>query len=153
MVAQPSESHTVPPAVHSLRRFLFAGKEKFNHWLDVVVKRRVLDFYRRRGRTPDQWSVGNEDAQRAVERVAGEWAADLADACADDIELASRALASIEATVDPKHMKAFRLRVVEDRRAADVAAELGLTDVAVWQIQSRINRMLREEFAKLKQEM
>lgn len=136
----------------SLRRFLFAGKEKFNRWLGVVVKRRVLDFYRRRGRKPDAWSVGNEDAQRAMDRVAGEWVAELADTCSDDLELAAKALDHVEAATDPKHMKAFRMRVFKDRRAADVAEELDMTDVGVWQAQSRINRMLREEFARLKAE-
>jgi len=48
-----------------------------------------------------------------------------------------------------EQMRAFKARVLDGRRAADVAAELGMTDVAVWQAQSRVNKLIRQEFARL----
>src|SRR5262245_38235165 len=47
--------------------FVFQSKEKFYAWLDTAVKFAVLNFLRERGRRPDAWSVGNTDAQGALE--------------------------------------------------------------------------------------
>ncbi len=125
--------------------FVFQSKEKFYHWLDTVVKSAVLSFLRDRGREPDAWSVGNVEAQEALEKVAE----DVGLFCAEDYARVQAARARVEKRVDPKTARAFRMLVDEGAKVEEVVRTLGMTKVAVWQARSRFLRLLREEFRDL----
>lgn len=131
------------------KKFAFESKEKFNRWLNTVVRNAVFSFVCDRGRRPDAWSVGNSGAQQSLERVADVVADDLADCCAEDFARGQRAVALVRERVDTKTMRAFELMFYDDRKGADVAAELGMSLAAVWQARSRVAKLLREEFSRL----
>lgn len=134
---------------HEFRRFVFRSKDKFNHWLHTVVKRAMFSFLRDRRRKPDAWSVGNPEAQEALERAANQVADEMAAFCEDDVAAGKRALAIVRTRVDAKTMRAFELLVFEERKGADVAAELAMNPAAVWQARHRVAKMLQEEFKRL----
>lgn len=134
------------------RKFAFESKEKFNRWLNTVVRNAVFTFVRNRGRRPDAWSVGNAGAQHSLESVAAGVADDLAECCAEDFARGQQAVTLVRERVDAKTMRAFELQFYDDRRAADVAAELGMSLAAVWQARSRVAKLLQEEFSRLEGE-
>lgn len=134
---------------HEFRRFVFRSKDNFNHWLHTVVKRSMLTFLRDRRRKPEAWSVGNRDAQEALERVASQVAHDLAAFCADDLASGHRALEIVRGRVDAKTMRAFQMLVFEERKGAEVAAELEMSPPAVWQARHRVAKMLQQELRRL----
>lgn len=131
------------------RKFVFESKEKFNRWLNRVVRNAVFTFVRDRGRRPDAWSVGNSGAQQSLESVADHVADDLAECCGDDLARGQRARAIVRERVDAKTMRAFELQFYDDRKGADVAAELGMSLTAVWKARSRVAKMLQTEFRRL----
>ncbi|HET6880829.1 MAG TPA: sigma-70 family RNA polymerase sigma factor [Pirellulales bacterium] len=131
------------------RKFVFDSKEKFNHWLNTVVRHAVFTFVRDRGRQPDAWSVGNSGVQRSLDSVAAQVADELAECCRDDLARGERARTIVRERVDAKTMRAFELMFYDERKGADVAAELGMSLTAVWKARSRVAKMLQEEFRKL----
>jgi RNA polymerase sigma-70 factor (ECF subfamily) len=60
-----------------------------------------------------------------------------------------RALELMVRDFEPKTWKAFWGVVVEGRRAAEVAADLGMTENAVYLAKARVLARLREEFQDL----
>ena len=60
-----------------------------------------------------------------------------------------RALELMQSEFQPTTWKAFWENVVNERPAADVAAELGLTENAVYLAKGRVLRRLRQELAGL----
>ena len=136
---------------HEFRKFVFRSKDKFNHWLRTVVKRAVLTFIRDRRRKPEAWSLGDRGAQESLECAAGELVDDLARFCERDLEMGQAALAKVRTRVDARTMRAFHLQVFDERKGADVAAELGMGLAAVWQARHRVAKMLQQEFKRLQQ--
>jgi RNA polymerase sigma factor (sigma-70 family) len=131
------------------RKFAFESKEKFNHWLKTVVRNTVFSFARNRGRRPDAWSVGHSGAQESLENIAARVADDLAERCHEEFARAERAKAIVRERVDGKTMRAFELVFYDDRKGADVAAELDMSLTTVWKARSRVAMMLQEEFKRL----
>ena len=64
-------------------------------------------------------------------------------------QLVARALEIMQAEFEPSTWQACWQTTVEDRPAADVAAELGITINAVYVARSRVLRRLREELRDL----
>ena len=132
------------------RKFAFDSKERFNGWLNTVVRNAVYTFVRDRGRRPDAWSVGHTGAQQSLDGVATQVAEDLLAYCEDDLTLGVVAKSLVRERVDAKTMRAFELLFYNDRKAADVAAELEMNLTAVWKARSRVAKMLQEEFQRLR---
>jgi RNA polymerase sigma-70 factor (ECF subfamily) len=128
--------------------FVFQTKEKFCAWLRTVVTRAVLTFIRDRGRKPDAWSVGNADAQASLERVTEEMVRDLDSICDEERAVLERARNRVEARLEERTRQAFRMLVDEERTPDEVAERLGMTKLAVWQVRSRVLRMIREELGE-----
>lgn len=131
------------------RKFAFESKERFNHWLNTVVRNAVFSFVRERGRRPDAWSVGDPGAQQSLDGVAATVAEDLLAYCEEDLTLGTVAKSIVRERVDAKTMRAFELLFYDERKGADVAAELGMNLAAVWKARSRVAKMLQEEFKRL----
>ncbi len=66
-----------------------------------------------------------------------------------DRHVFEKLLAAVEGDFDPKTWRAFRLFALEDRKAAEAAAELGISENAVLLAKSRVLKRLREEAAGL----
>jgi RNA polymerase sigma factor (sigma-70 family) len=131
------------------RKFAFESKQRFNGWLNTVVRNAVFTFVRDRGRRPEAWSVGDTGAQQSLEDVAETVADSLLPYCEEDLARGEIARSIVRDRVDAKTMRAFELLCYEGRKGADVAAELGMKLPSVWKARSRVAKMLQEEFRKL----
>jgi RNA polymerase sigma-70 factor, ECF subfamily len=123
----------------TLPTFQYDAGRSFRAWLAVVVGNKWRELNRRRRPV----SVPADD----LADVPG------TDDSFDEDEyrryIAGRALALIRTEFAPATWKAFWGVVVEDRPAAEVAADFGLTVNAVYLARGRVLRRLREELAGL----
>jgi len=129
--------------------FVFQTKVKFYAWLRTVVTNAVKTFVRDRGRKPDAWSVGNADAQEALQREPDKMVDDLETIFEDTRTHVEAARTRIKERVEEKTWLAFCLQMDEERPVHEVAERLGMSKVAVWQARSRILRKLRAELSDL----
>jgi RNA polymerase sigma-70 factor (ECF subfamily) len=120
--------------------------DNFRGWLRVITRSRLTDHLRREGRQPNAAAGGDEAQQRLLEFPAR--SSDRAAAKAEqhqEISLVVRqALDLVRATVQTATWDAFWRVVVDGESPQHVAAELGVTDVAVRMAKSRVLRRLRE---------
>src|SRR4051812_20230411 len=116
----------------------------FRAWLRGVTVNCLRDFFRASRRRPvapgDSAFLDRlaelEDPQSALSQL---WDAE------HDRHVVRRLLELIEPQFEAPTVAAFRLAVLEGRKAADVAAALGLTVNAVLLAKSRVLRRLRQE--------
>ncbi len=123
----------------------------FRSWLKSITRYKLGDHFRRsrdlaRGE-------GGTDAQIALGQVPDDPGRiamdDEEDDPSDRRRLILQALRLASSRFEPRSRQAFWLVVVENRRPAEVAAELGLTPTAVYIAKSRILSRLREVLADL----
>jgi len=114
----------------------------FGAWLRVLARRRVCDYHRR-GR---QLAVGGSAIQSILNEVP-EADFDEQNDPTDDptAELMRQCLEMIRAEFEPRTWSAFRAVSMEERPAAEAAAELGMSVGAVYMAKSRVLKRLREE--------
>ncbi len=116
----------------------------FRAWLRAILTNRVRHFLRgRRNRQaalsphpPTDWLDQLADPESALSR---QWDEE------HDQQLVRRLLASIRTEFNPTTWQVFRMLVLEDRPAAEVARQLGLTTNAVYVAKARVLARLREE--------
>jgi RNA polymerase sigma-70 factor (ECF subfamily) len=121
----------------------------FRAWLRRITANKLGDYFRRRRAEPP--ARGTSSAQEFLAQVP----ADSSDSSADGDDesergiLYRRALEVIRSEFEPRSWEAVWQTAVEGRRAADVAAALGMTPNAVYIAKSRILARLHEELAGL----
>jgi RNA polymerase sigma-70 factor (ECF subfamily) len=135
--------------VRELPRFEHSGREgAFRKWLRRLVVNRTLGYWRkrrRRGSAIEQ--VRASEVLRLIEDRRNELA-DRFDAEHDAFVL-QRLMELIEPCFTTSTWSAFRALAIENRPAAEVAEELGLTVNAVLIAKSRVLQRLRSEAAGL----
>jgi RNA polymerase sigma-70 factor (ECF subfamily) len=121
--------------------------ETFRAWLRGITRHKIMDFFRAAQQRPA--AHGGTDAQLRLQQVPGP-DADLPDAPPEELSaLYHRMLALLKAEFEPKTWQAFWRVAVDGQSASDVAAELGMTAVAVRKAKSRVLHRLREEAGDL----
>ena len=121
--------------------------ETFRAWLRGITRHKILDFFRAAQQRPA--AHGGTDAQLRLQQVPVP-EADLPDAPPEELSaLYHRMLGLLKAEFEPKTWQAFWRVAVDGQSAADVAAELGMTAVAVRKAKSRVLHRLREEAGDL----
>jgi RNA polymerase sigma-70 factor (ECF subfamily) len=129
-----------------LLAFEHAGRTgSFRAWLRGICVNRVRMFWREippacRGPDPEPVLRQLEDPHCDLSR---QWD------CEHDAHVVRALLEQIEGEFQPATWRAFRLLVLEERRPAEVAAELGISLNAVFIAKSRVLSRLREESAGL----
>jgi RNA polymerase sigma-70 factor, ECF subfamily len=126
-----------------LDRFEHRGAGSFRGWLRQVATNKARERCRKRAAPA---ASGGTDHLRSF-----------ADDSADDPfwevdyrrHLVARALEIMQAEFAPATWQACWQRVLEDRPAAEVAANLGLSEAAVYVYTGRVLRRLREELSGL----
>jgi RNA polymerase sigma-70 factor (ECF subfamily) len=117
----------------------------FRGWLRTITLNKIRDHFRRLSdRAP---AVGGSEYQQFLAQLPDEQSAD---SQVDETEQAAavlfrRGLELVQSEFEERTWQAFWKITVEQRRAPDVAAELGMTPTAVRKAKSRVLRRLREE--------
>ncbi len=114
--------------------------DSFRGWLWTVTRNRAADLLRQRQRCPDipggSWDLG--------EVTSPDSPSDASDACPRNTRV-RQALRSIRSDFQERTWRAFWETVVEQRPAAEVAAEIGISPNAVYQARSRVLARLRQQ--------
>jgi RNA polymerase sigma-70 factor, ECF subfamily len=132
----------------SLPQYRSQQSGTFRAWLRGITRHKILDHFKRLNRQP-QAEGGSEAYQRIQETPdqLADW--DDTDPEQEVKALYQRALELVRSEFEPRSWQAFHRTVVEDQAVALVAAELGMTTVAVRKAKSRVLRRLREEVGDL----
>ena len=100
---------------------------------------------RDRWRDPEPSAVGGTDARQSLEQVPDNLPDSVEQVASFRSMLTRRALELIQPEFEHRTWRAFWRMAVDDRPAAEVAAELEITPHAVRQAKNRVLHRLREE--------
>ncbi len=129
--------------VVKMAAYEYDASRSFRSWLKTVSQNQARDFLRRRGiqqRVMQEMGQQLDDHEPAVDFLSEQEYSDL---------LIKRAIELMEADFEPTSCKACWMSVVDQKPAAEIAAELGITANAVYLARSKILRRLRAELAGL----
>ncbi|MFK7820379.1 MAG: RNA polymerase sigma factor [Planctomycetaceae bacterium] len=120
------------------------GREKsFTRWLSTVVKRVVIDHYRKVAKTPK--ATGGTAFLGMIENHPDQLEESLSFSGESDKTLiVRRALKMVQQDVTEQSWQAFKQHGIEGLPAPEVAAELGMKADAVRKAKSRVMARLRE---------
>jgi RNA polymerase sigma-70 factor (ECF subfamily) len=135
-------------AFKSVDGFRHEPKSSFRAWLLGIAANKLKDHWERKGRNPQ--AEGGSDAGRRLAEVPGvdDSSKDRDDA-AEKAGLLRRALELLQQDFEERTWKAFWRFDVDQRTAAEIAAEIGMTPNAVHVAACRVRKRLREEFSDL----
>lgn len=131
----------------------FRGQASERSWLFVILKRKIIDHYRRQARQP-QVSLNNPTSEGVTEAdffspADGHWhetqypsSWQNADSALEQQEL-GQILKVCQQRLPPQHAAVFALRFVEEMPAEEICEELGLTAANYWVIVHRAKLQLR----------
>jgi RNA polymerase sigma-70 factor (ECF subfamily) len=133
--------------VRELPKFDYDQGESFRGWLRTIAMNRCRDLFRRRGRLGAALAAQADDAARTDGESSdpAQWLAE----SEYRSQLVGRALELMREEFEEPTWRACYECTVNERAAADVAAELGLTVNAVYVAKSRVLRRLRQQLEGL----
>lgn len=120
----------------------------FRGWLTTLCRNEANRHLKKMNGRAARGGIGSGDSgvQAALREVP---APEIEQVEADWAETMRQAAECVKAKVDPVHWECFVLHGVEKLPGADVAARLGLSLAAVYQIKHRVAAKLRSEFQQL----
>jgi RNA polymerase sigma factor (sigma-70 family) len=130
-----------------MQQFRYNPDGSFRAWLKTVTHHAWKD-YAERQRRPGRGAGG----EVVVNRLLGLEAREDLDRRLDDAfdqELLAEAVARVQLRVEPRTWEAFRLLAVDGWSGAAAAARLGMKVATVFVARSKVQRMLRDEVARL----
>jgi RNA polymerase sigma-70 factor, ECF subfamily len=127
--------------VQTLPSFDYDRHKSFRGWLRTITLNKWRDRQRKSARRPVPGDPAHLEEQVAVPDREQFWETEYRQ------QLVNRALVIMRQDFQPATWKAFWEQVVEERPAAAVAAELGLTIGAVYAAKLRVLTRLRQEMA------
>ncbi|HEY7310950.1 MAG TPA: sigma-70 family RNA polymerase sigma factor [Gemmataceae bacterium] len=121
---------------------------QFRAWLKVLVNNTVTDFGRRRQRQPERGGVGGTAfLERLAALASPEATTELSGAIEDQAQtIAAEVLQRVRVKLKKTTWQAFFQTMVEQRPAAEVAAELNLSVATVYKANYRVKQMLLQEY-------
>ncbi len=127
--------------VQVLPSFEYDAQGSFRAWLYTVLRRKWIDLRRKQARLPPD-DAGLSSASGPDE---------LADLEEREYRsfLVHRALELVEQELGATTIAAFRATAIQQRPAAEVAQELGISENAVYQARRRVMHKLKEQLAGL----
>lgn len=119
----------------------------FRSWLKTIVNNALTDFWRRQQRRPEPAVGGTTFLERQGRIASPEAAAELSSAIEDQAQtIASEVLQRVRGKLKETTWQAFYRTMVEERPAAEVAAELNLSIASVYKANYRVKQMLQQEY-------
>jgi RNA polymerase sigma-70 factor (ECF subfamily) len=130
-----------------MRTFTYDPARSFRGWLRVVTHAAWCDLLESRKNRPA--GSGDSQVQELLETV--EARDQLLERLQEqyDQELLAEAEARVRLRVEAPTWEAFRLLAIEGRSGAEAAEQLGMSVGTVFKCKSRVQKMLRDEVAKL----
>jgi RNA polymerase sigma-70 factor (ECF subfamily) len=119
--------------------------DSFRSWLWTITRSKLFDHFRRCGQRPE--ATGGSAAHQQLEQLPDRPPVD-EDHRQEMAAVTRRALGIIQTDFQETTWRAFWRTAIDDQRAADVAAELGLSVAAVYMARSRVLIRLRQELAE-----
>lgn len=129
--------------LHVLPTFTYDRHKSFRRWLQTITLNKWRNFCKQPERRMVRSADGELEAVADANNLESFWEADYQQ------HILKRALAIMQADFQEKTWKACWETVVNDRPAAEVAAELGLTVGAVYAAKVRVLERLRQELQGL----
>ncbi len=123
------------------------SEDTFRGWLRVIAKNVVRQHLRKQARQPR--AAGGTVAHQQLEQLDRPTPNEASSEKIEQQLLYQRALEMIQTEFEPATWQAFLACVMENRTAADIAEELGMTPGGVRQAKYRVLRKLRIEFGDL----
>jgi len=130
-----------------MQDFRYDPEGSFHAWLKTVSHHTWQDYLARQ-RKPGQGS-GGDGARARLSSVEARDDLEKWVAAAGDEELLKEAAARVQLRVEPRTWDAFRLLALEGRSGAEAAEILGMKVATLFVARSKVQRMLREELARL----
>ena len=123
------------------------SRGQFRSWLKAVVNNALSNFWRGQRRRPERGVGGTAFLERLGGLASPEAASELSVAIEDRARTtAAEVLERVRARLKETTWQAFYQTVVDDRPAAEVAAELKLSVASVYKASYRVKQMLLEEY-------
>jgi len=124
------------------------SRGQFRGWLKAVVNNALTDFWRRQRRRPERGGVGGTAFQERLGDLASpEAAGELSEVIEGHARTtAAEVLERVRAKLKETTWQAFYQTMVEQRPAAEVAAELKLSVASVYKANYRVKQMLLQEY-------
>ena len=132
------------------------SKDTFGGWLRTITRHKLADHWRKKSREPATFPVGeaiesygndssgeSSSLRKNLEFKSGQEESEVA---AQQGFIYQQALSLIRTEFRESSWKAFWATAVEGRETADVAKDLGMSQMAVRKAKSRVLRRLRAEF-------
>jgi RNA polymerase sigma factor (sigma-70 family) len=152
---QPADAEDVTQSVllkltRSLRTFRYEPSQSFRAWLKAVTRSVLNDFLTERRR---EQGSGDSDVVRLLESVEArdELVAQLE--AEFDRELLEEALRLVQPCVPAQQWDAFRLTALEGLSGSEAAAQLGMLVATVYTAKSKVQKLVREEIARLEERL
>jgi RNA polymerase sigma-70 factor (ECF subfamily) len=146
------ESGDIPDLIQDVWRSVFISLDKFQRvqpgdtfrgWLRTITQRRVADYYETKAQQPFSFTT-SRTLQNELPDLVRPGDAEVRDS--EKLILLHGFLLQIESEVIEHTWLAFRLHVLENNSAEDVAEQLKIGIASVYTAKSRILRRLRELF-------
>lgn len=120
-----------------------SADDSLRGWLWTLTRNKIRDHFRRSQAEPP--ALGGTSAHQQLQQSPDMAEGDAGPLEATTAELSHRALTLIQNEFETSTWQAFLATAVEDRPAADVAMDLGLSVAAVYKAKSRVLLRLRRE--------
>jgi RNA polymerase sigma factor (sigma-70 family) len=130
-----------------MQNFRYDPNGSFRAWLKTVTHHTWQDHLAKQRR--DGRGSGSDDAVRRLSLIEARDNLEQWIVAAGDEELLKEAAARVRLRVEPRTWDAFRLLAIDERSGAEAARELGMKIGAVFVARSKVQRMLREELARI----
>jgi RNA polymerase sigma factor (sigma-70 family) len=130
-----------------MQDFRYDSQGSFHAWLKTVSHHTWQDYLGKQRKAGQ--ASGSADAMNRLNAIEARDDLEKWIAAAGDEELLKEAAIRVRIRVEPRTWDAFRLLALEGRSGAEAAKVLGMKVGALFVARSKVQRMLREELARL----